>query len=671
MPAVEFGREICGRLAAAETREWLCANGIGGFAAGTVAGLLTRRYHGLLVAALAPPLGRTVLVSRVEETARYRGDRTDLYVNRWADGTVGPHGHRAIERFHLDGTTPVWTFALGDALLEKRVWMEPEANTTYVAYRLARGGGPLDLEVRAKVNYRGYHATTRGGLPMGIEPLGGGVRVRAFEGARPFLVLGRGAAAEPAQTWHHRHDLARERGRGLDAEEDALHAVTFRATLPPGGEWTLVCSAEETPDPDARAAWSRRQGHEAEVLEAWRKTRPAAARAPAWIEQLVLSADQFLVARPAMDVPDGKSVIAGYPWFGDWGRDTMIALPGLLLTTGRHGAAASILRTFARFVDRGMLPNRFPDAGEAPDYNTVDATLWYFEAIRAYQAAAGDEGLVGELYPVLEEIVDWHRKGTRHGIAVDPDDGLLRSGEPGVQLTWMDARVGDRVITPRTGKAVEVNALWYNALRAMATFARRLRRPASPWEEAAARVARAFERFWNAGTGACFDVIDGPDGDDAAIRPNQIFAVSLPASPLPAARQRQVVDACAAELLTAFGLRSLTPRHPAYRGRYAGGPGERDGAYHQGTAWGWLIGPFALAHLRAYGDREAARAFLAPMAHQLRDYGLGSIGEVFDGDAPFEPAGCTAQAWSVAEVLRAWVGTEPAERVYRPPRRGR
>jgi predicted glycogen debranching enzyme len=661
--AVDFGRDVTGRLAAAEAREWLCVNGIGGFAAGTVAGLLTRRYHGLLVAALQPPLARTVLVSRTEETTEYRGVRRHLHVNRWADGTVGPHGYHEIERFQLDGTTPRWSYALADALLEKRIWMEPGANTTYVLYRVARAAAPVSLTVAVHVNYRDYHSTTRGGWSMRIDPAPAGVRVEAFAGARPFEVLAPGAAAEPAATWHYRGDLARERERGLDSQEDTLHAVTFHVTLPPGATAVLVCSAEEAPDLDAEAAWRRRRAHEAAVLEAWRAARPAATPEPAWITQLALGADQFLVSRPAMDVPDGMSVIAGYPWFGDWGRDTMIALPGLLLTTGRPAAAASILRTFARFVDRGMLPNRFPDAGEAPEYNTVDATLWYFEAIRAYMAATGDDVLLRELYPVLEEIVDWHRKGTRYGIAVDPDDGLLRAGEPGVQLTWMDARVGKREITPRTGKPVEINALWFNALRAMGLFARRLRRPAAPWEEAAGQVARSFERFWNAGAGCCKDVIDGPDGDDPAIRPNQILAVSLAASPLPAPRQRQVVDVCAAELLTAFGLRSLSPRDPAYRGRYAGGPAERDEVYHQGTAWGWLLGPFVLAHLRVHGDRAAARAFLLPLAHHVSDAGLGSIAEVFDGDAPFEPGGCPFQAWSVAETLRAWAATEPE-----PPR---
>jgi len=662
-PAVEFGREVCGRLGDAEAREWLCVNGIGGFASGTVAGLLTRRYHGLLVAALQPPLGRTVLVSRAEETAEYRGVRRDLHVDRWADGAVGPAGHREIERFRLDGTTPVWTYALADALLEKRVWMEPGANTTYVAYRLARAAAPVTLEVKVQVSYRNYHFTTRGDWAMRVDPVAAGVRVEAFEGAQPFVVLAPGAAAEPAATWYYRLDLARERERGLDSQEDTLHAVTFRSTLPPGGAMALVCSAEETPDLDAGAAWRRREAHEEEVLAGWRATRPAGATEPEWVTQLALSADQFLVNRPAMDVPDGKSVIAGYPWFGDWGRDTMVALPGLLLATGRPAAAALILRGFARVVDRGMLPNRFPEGGEAPEYNTVDATLWYFEAMRAYLAATGDDTLLRELYPLLEEIVEWHRKGTRFGIAVDPDDGLLRVGEPGVPLTWMDTRVGDRAITPRTGKAVEINALWFNVLRTMAGFARRLRRPAPPWEEAAARVARSFDRFWDAGAGCCKDVVDGPGGDDRAIRPNQIFAVSLAASPLSPPRQRAVVDVCAAQLLTSFGLRSLSPRDPAYRGRYAGGPAERDGVYHQGTAWGWLLGPFVLAHLRVHGDRAAARAFLLPLAHHVRDAGLGSIAEVFDGDAPFEPGGCPFQAWSVAETLRAWVATDPE-----PPR---
>jgi len=671
---IEWGRETCGRLATAESREWLCANGIGGFASGTVAGTLTRRYHGLLIAALKPPLGRTLLVAKVDDSVEYAGLRRPLFANRWGDGTVDPYGYREIERFRLEGTTPVWTYACADALLEKRVWMEHGQNTTYVQYRVLRAGGPITVELKAMVNYRDYHSTTRGdGWRMKVEVVPGGIRVVAFDGARPFVLLAPGAEVEVAHDWYQGFHLALEQGRGLDSREDHLHAGTFKAALTPGGVLTLVLSAEEAPSLDGDAAWQRRRRHEDQLLSRWRRDQPAAERAPAWIEHLALAADQFVVRRPLPDDPDGMSVIAGYHWFGDWGRDTMISLPGLAISTGRPEVAARILTTFARFVDRGMLPNRFPDAGEAPEYNTVDATLWYFDAIRAYHADTGDDALLKQLFPVLEDIVQWHRDGTRYGIGEDKVDGLLRSGEPGVQLTWMDAKVGDWVVTPRTGKAVEVNALWYNALVSMAMFSRRLGKPVDRWERLAESVKTGFERFWNEAAGYCYDVLDGPGGNEDALRPNQIFAVSLPESPLSPERQRQVVDACARHLLTSFGLRSLAPGHPDYKGRYGGGPWDRDGAYHQGTVWGWLLGPFALAHFRVYKDAVAARAFLLPMAHHLNDYGVGNIAEIFDGDPPFAPRGCIAQAWSASETLRAWLEIAGASRpaARRAPARGK
>ncbi|MBI4609784.1 MAG: glycogen debranching enzyme family protein [Candidatus Rokubacteria bacterium] len=671
---LDWGRETCGQLVTAESREWLCANGLGSFASGTVAGTLTRRYHGLLVAALKPPLGRTLLVARVDETVDYAGAPYPLFTNRWADGTVEPHGYRHIERFRREGTTPVWTYACGDALLEKRVWMEHGANTTYLQYRVLRAGGPLALELKGLVNYRDYHRAARSdGWRLAVEPVPGGLRVLAFDGATPFVLLARGAECQLAHVWYHGFHLALEAERGLEAREDHLHAGTFRVTLGPGEALTLALSAEAQVSLDAEAAWQRRQSHEAELLSAWRRAQPLASGAPAWVDQLVLAADQFVVRRPLPDDPDGISVIAGYHWFGDWGRDTMISLPGLALSTGRPQVARKILTTFARFVDRGMLPNRFPDVEETPEYNTADATLWYFDAIQTYHGATGDDALLKRLFPVLEEIVRWHVEGTRYGIAVDPADGLLRSGARGVQLTWMDAKVGDWVVTPRTGKAVEINALWYNALTSMGAFARRLGKPADPWERLASRVKASFERFWSEALGYCHDVIDGPDGDDAALRPNQIFAASLAESPLAPERRRKVVDACARHLLTSFGLRSLAPGHPQYRGRYGGGQLERDGAYHQGTVWGWLLGPFALAHLRAYGDPARARSFLLPMAQHLGDYGVGSIAEIFDGDPPFTPRGCIAQAWSVAETLRAWIeiGAAAAPGPRRSSARGR
>ena len=651
---IGWGREICGDLAAAERREWLCTNGVGGFASGTVAGLLSRRYHGLLVAALEPPLGRTLLVAKVDETVAYDDRERQLSTNRWAGGTIDPHGYREIERFALDGTTPVWTYAVDDALVEKRVWMEQGANTTYVRYRVRRAHTSLTLELKVLVDYRDYHGGTRGdGWRMDVAPLARGLRVIAFDGARPLLLLADRGDVTKAHTWYRNFDLAAERARGVDAVEDHLHAATFRARLEPGEALTLVLSAEAAPSLDGDAAWRRRAQHDAEVLDAWRRAQPAAERAPVWISQLVLAADQFVAGRPRAADADGVTVIAGYHWFGDWSRDTMIALPGLALSTGRPEVARRILRTFTRFLDRGMLPNRVPDAGEPAEYNAADATLWYVEAIRAYHAATRDDGLLKDLFPVLAEIVRLHEEGIRYGIKVDAD-GLLTAGAPGVQLTWMDAKVGDRVITPREGKAVEINALWYNALRAMAGFARRLGRSAERWEALADHARTGFARFWNERAGYCYDVIDGPSGHDDAIRPNQIFAVSLPESPLSLERQRGVVDACSRHLLTSYGLRSLAPGHSQYQGRYGGDQRARDGAYHQGTVWGWLLGPFALAHFRVHRDAVTAGSFLAPLADHLGDAGLGSISEIFDGDPPFTPVGCIAQAWSVAETLRAW-----------------
>ena len=650
-----WGRAVTGDLRAAERREWLCVNGIGGFASGTIAGTPTRRYHALLVAALKPPLGRTVMAAGVHETVEYAGAEWPLFAARWVSGIVDPHGYRLIERFRLDGTTPVWTYACADALVEKCVWMEHGANTTHVRWRVLRAREPLTLRVKTLVNYRDYHATTRAGdWRMDVARVADGLRVIAFDGARPLLLLAPGADADAAHTWFRDFDLPRERERGLDHVDDELHAGTFRATLAPGAALTLTLSAEAAPAPDGDAAWQRRIEHESDVLARWTRAQPNADTAPEWIRRLVLAADQFLVRRPLPDDPDGATVIAGYHWFGDWGRDTMIALPGLTLATGRTDVARKILMTFARFVDRGLLPNRFPDDGQAPEYNTVDATLWYFQAIRAYHAATGDDGLLKDLYPTLESILAWHRQGTRYGIRQDPADGLLAAGEPGVQLTWMDAKVGDRVVTPRTGKPVEINALWYNALVAMTDFARRLRRPASDLDADAARVAEGFERFWNARDGWCYDVLDGADGHDATLRPNQIFAVSLPATPLSPERRRAVVDACARHLVTSYGLRSLAPFDPRFVARYGGDQGARDGAYRQGAVWGWLLGPFALAHFAAYGDADTARSFLTPMADHLTDHGLGSIAEIFDGEPPFAPNGCIAQAWSLAETLRAW-----------------
>jgi predicted glycogen debranching enzyme len=650
---IDFGREVCGDLRVAGEREWLVTNGIGGYASGTISGLLTRRYHGLLIAALRPPLGRMLLLTKLDETATYDGRTYPLFANRWAGGQVQPAGFHYLQRFYLEGTTPVWAFACADAMLEKRIWMQPGANTTYVRYDLRRATAPLTLTIKALVNYRGHHGNTHADdWQMQIASMKHGLRVTAFEGATPFYLLSDQAKATAQHDWYKNFFLSVEDYRGLEAHEDHLHAGGFRATLHPGESLTLVASTDAMPNLDGASAYAERQAHEGRLM-----AQSGLTDAPAWVQQLVLAADQFIVRRALPDDPNGRTVMAGYPWFGDWGRDTMISLPGLTLVTGRPEVAARILRTFAHFVDQGMLPNRFPNEGETPEYNTVDATLWYFEAIRAYHAATGDDALLRELYPLLQEIIEWHQRGTRYHIHVDLTDGLLYAGEPGVQLTWMDAKVNDLVVTPRIGKPVEINALWYNTLCSMADFAHRLGEPADHYETLAEQVCIGFARFWNEATGYCYDVMDGPDGDDPALRPNQLLAVSLPYSPLLPEQQRAVVNICARHLLTSHGLRSLSPDDLAYMGRYGGDQRQRDAAYHQGTVWGWLMGPFVSAYLRVYGDHEQARSLLQPLIHHLADHGVGSLGEIFDGDPPFRPRGCIAQAWSVAEALRAWQET--------------
>ncbi len=647
---VKFDREVCCNVGISAAREWLVTNGIGGYASGTVAGMLTRRYHGLLIAALNPPVGRTLLLTKLDEYATYQGRVYPIFVNRWRNGYLDPAGFHWLGSFHLDGTTPIWTFPLGNARLEKRIWMEPGAPTTYVQYTLEGGDAPIELEIRALVNYRDHHSSTHASedWQFQIEPVESGLKVVAFAEAAPLYLLSATARAEPEHAWVRDFYLSVEEYRGYDPFDDNLDAGLFHLTLSPGESSTIVASTEPAPNLDGTSAYELRRDYERNLV------RQAGMPGNPHIRQLVLAADQFVVSRALPEDPEGLTVIAGYPWFTDWGRDTMISLPGLALTPGRADVARRILRTYAHFVDQGMLPNRFPDAGEAPEYNTVDATLWYFEALRAYHEATGDDDLLRELFPILQEIVSWHRKGTRYGIHVDPQDGLLYAGEPGVQLTWMDAKVGDWVVTPRVGKPVEVNALWYNALRTMATFAESLQEPAEDYAAEADRVEGSFDRFWNSGRGYCYDVIDGPEGHDPSLRSNQIFAVSLPHTPLSKKQQRAIVDVCARRLLTPRGLRSLATDEPDYIGRYGGDLLTRDAAYHQGTVWGWLVGPFITAHLRVYGDLEGARGYLEPMFKHIEEHGVGSISEIFDGSSPHAPRGCFAQAWSVAEVLRVW-----------------
>ena len=649
LPLIELGRGELATFAATAEREWLVTNGLGGYAAGTVGGARTRRYQGLLVAALKPPVERTVLVAKVDASVRYRNAVVALGSNEYGDGTIDPRGFERIESFRLEGLTPVWQYIVGDAVLEQRVTMVHGENTTLVSFTLVRASMPLALMLQPFCTYRDYHGQTRGaGWTLGTTALARGCEIRAFDGAQPYrLEIDRGSFVL-APGWHWNFRQRAETTRGLDDREDLFVPGEFSAELRAGETVTLrlATAAREV----VAAAFATERQRQQQLL-----ATAAATAAPTWVQQLVLAADQFIVQRGA--AATGRTVIAGYPWFSDWGRDTMIALPGLAIATGRHDVARSVLRTFGQFVSQGMLPNRFPDAGETPEYNTVDATLWYFHALDEYLAATGDRKLIAELYPVLLDIVEAHLKGTRYRIHADTD-GLLYAGEPGVQLTWMDAKVGDWVVTPRIGKPVEINALWYRALVVMESFAGLQGDVLAERRFAllAANALRSFRRrYWSQERGYLADVVDGPAVTaDFSLRPNQIFAVSLDADLLEREQARAVVDACMRELWTPLGLRSLARHEPGYAGRYTGGPRQRDGVYHQGTVWAWLLGPFALAHWHVYRDAAAASGYLSGIAAHLRQACIGQVSEIFDGDAPHRPEGCVAQAWSVAEVLRAW-----------------
>ncbi len=661
---IDLGRAICSDITAATQREWLITNGTGSYGCGTVSGILTRCYHGYLVAALNPPLERTLLLTKLDEAVQYLGTAYPLGCDRYSGGTTTGHGYRNLQSFHLEGTTPTWTYACADALIEKRIWMQPGENTTYTSYRLIRASAPFSISIKAIVNYRNHHHTTQSrnqnsatGKPWKIQTKAHprGLKVQAFDAAAPLYLCASKGQLFPANQWYQYYFLTQEKYRGLQHLDDHFHAATLKTTLSQGDTLTVVASTHPAPNTDGNFALKERESYENNLLRA----ADHVSQANADTAQLMLAADQFIVNRATPEAPNGKTVIAGYPWFGDWGRDTMIALPGLTLATGRPEIAKPILRTFSHYLSQGMLPNAFPEANSTPGYNTVDATLWYFEAIRAYVEATQDIELLQELFPALKEIVDWHLKGTRYHVKCDSRDGLLYAGEPGAQLTWMDAKVEDWVVTPRIGKPVEVNALWINALSCMARFARTLGESELGYARLAAQASSGFERFWDAELGYCYDVIDSPttqgSRQDASIRPNQLFAVSLPYGPvLSPVQQKSIVDICAQQLVTSHGLRSLAQPHPDYTGTYGGNQLKRDGAYHQGTVWSWLIGPFVQAHLKVYSNPAIARTFLTPLIHHLSAGCVGTLSEVFDGDQPFVSRGAFAQAWSVAEVLRAW-----------------
>ena len=643
--------------------EWLVTNGLGGYSSSSLTGSNTRRYHGLLVSALPNPLGRMMMVNGLHEAiAGASGARTVIDRSTAA---------ASIREFRLEVGLPVWTFAVDGVVVEKRVWMPHGQNTTLVQYRLIEGKSAA-IELRPGLHFRGYEAAVDSAPPSGYE-------VGTDNG---FLYVG-GVEGLPRVHMHVERNLGEfvaderrfseldypvEIARGFPARGDAWSPGYFRAELRGDATIVFVASTEREdeiaslPSADARACEHERRR---------RLARSADPRVqdPVGLE-LVMAADQFIIT-PAGRLADAtrakamgdeiRTVIAGYHWFTDWGRDTMISLEGLTLTTGRHREAAFILRTFAHYVKDGLIPNMFPDGSNQGLYHTADATLWFFHAFERYLVATQDEDMLVELLPVMHDIIDKHEQGTRFGIRMDPSDSLLTQGEEGYQLTWMDAKVDGWVVTPRRGKAVEINALWHNALCNTAKWTETVRGAQSGkrYAERAAKVRESFNaRFWNPKRGFLFDVIDGEGGDSDLCRPNQVLAISLENPVLARERWSDVMKAVEEKLLTPVGLRSLAPGEPEYKERYFGDLRTRDAAYHQGTVWGWLIGPYVDAWLKVHpNDDTRARELLHGLVAHLDEFGAGSVAEVFDATEPYTPRGCIAQAWSVAELLRCWAVT--------------
>ena len=673
---IALPREIVTNADASMSREWLETNGLGGFASSTVSGINTRRYHGLLTAATKPPVGRIVMLSKLEETLVIDGRRYELSANQYA-GAIHPRGFEYQTSFRLD-PFPIFVYEVEGVVIEKSVFMVQGQNTTVVQYDLhvsdssetaekksnakssARAAKKkfheLKLEIRPLIAFRDYHSTTHENPALNpkLNAESATISIQPY-GDLPVLHF----AHDPAELdgngfWFRNFEYSIERERGLDFMEDLFSPFALTFDLSKNKRARIIASTE-------RHDISKADRLRTDEVARRKAIVPASPDANKLVSSLVSAADQFVVARGAQ-----KTVIAGYHWFSDWGRDTMIALPGLTLATGRPDIAKSILSEFSQHVNQGMLPNRFPDAGEIPEYNTVDATLWFFEAVRSLLHYTNDKEFVrGKLYDVLKDIIAWHVRGTRYNIHVDTD-GLLNSGGPGVQLTWMDAKVGDWVVTPRTGKPVEIQALWYNALRVMENLASGFGdKDAKRYTRMADLAQKSFNKqFWNREAGCLYDVVNG-DSRDGSIRPNQVIAVSLPHTMVAKQKAKSILRVVEHELLTPRGLRTLSPNDSQYRGRYEGNALSRDGAYHQGTVWPWLIGPYITAYVKTFGEtvgRRIAVEWLNNFQPHLEESCLGQVSEIFDGDPPHTPRGCVAQAWSVSEPLRAAI-----EEVYVTP----
>jgi predicted glycogen debranching enzyme len=641
-----FDQSECHNLRNALSKEWLETNGLGSFASSSIIGANTRRQHGLLVASLRPPVERHVLLSKFEERVVCNGQESHLGTNLYP-GTVFPHGFNIQNEFRLR-PWPTSRYTTIDFEIEKSVCLIHGENTVIITYRNIRSNGPIDLELRPLLAFRDYNSLQKrnDSVNMDVARGDGVLSVQPYSNLPRLYFYTKADGVDLMADWYFRFTYPVEQERGLDFEEDLFTPFEMSLRIPSEQSVSIVVSTEKKSNVDG-----------AELMARERQRRKQFERERDPVRQaLLIGADAF-IARRGKDL---QTVLAGYPWFTDWGRDTMIALPGLTLTSERFDVAKKILLTFAQYCDRGMIPNVFPDAGETPEYNTVDASLWFVVAAWKYWKASGDDAGAKQLLPSLSDVIKFYKEGTRYDIYAD-SDGLISAGTPGTQLTWMDVKVDGYVPTPRHGKPVEINALWLNALLMLAEMEERILQDiqsAVILRKLADQVAGSFvQAFWFAEGGYLYDVIQG-NFKDPAIRPNQIFAVSLPYSPLDKNQQKSVFDVVTKHLLTPFGLRSLAPGHEKYCPKYTGNRWQRDCAYHQGTVWGWLIGPYCDAYVKVTGNGKARRKDIGKIIERLighlEDAGLNSVSEIFDADPPHRPVGCFAQAWSVSELLRVY-----------------
>lgn len=640
---MKFTKEHLEHFETARSLEWLETNGLGGWASGTVSGANSRRYHGLLVAATHPPVGKMVMLSKLDECVVVDEQRYELSANQYP-GAIWPQGFQHLVSFERD-LFPVFEYEVAGIRLRKTIAAIHDENTTVVLYEALSAKNEFTLELLPLYACRDFHSLSHANDYIGHPYLfdEGIFRTLNYHGCPELFISVPGSSFQEKKDWYYNFEYEEELQRGLDFKEDLFTHGKLSITLKNKGKLGVIISTDDPTGKDAFKLFQKEKKRREQVVVIFSDEN---------LKRLALAADQFVVKRDKL-----KTIIAGYHWFSDWGRDTMIALPGLCLVTKRFDDAKNILKVFANSVSEGMIPNRFPDFGEAPEYNTVDATLWFFHAVYQYHQYTQDKKFIHSLLPVLKEIIDWHNKGTRYNIHIDTT-GLIYAGADGVQLTWMDAKVGDWVVTPRRGRAVEINALWYNALCMMAGFLELDEKfeEALNYRSKAEQAKESFlNAFWYEEGGYLYDYIGEEKNTD--FRPNQLYAISLPFPLLDEIQAKGVVDQSEKLLLTWRGLRSLAPNSPDYKGHYGNSVWERDGAYHQGTVWSFLLGAYidALIEVRGDGGKMVAKNILIKFFEHLDEAGIGSVSEIFEGDAPHRPCGCIAQAWGVAEILRVAV----------------